>query len=87
MRIVTGSARGITLQTLEGEATRPTPSAVKEAILLLIDAEVDFDENCFELLQKKYAPLPKDKKERQKIVASMMRYGYTLSQIKYAMVR
>ena len=61
--------------------------AVEEAILLLIDAEVDFDENCFELLQKKYAPLPKDKKERQKIVASMMRYGYTLSQIKYAMVR
>ena len=59
--------------------------AVKEAILLLMDAEVDFDENCFELLQKKYAPLPKDKKERQKIVAAMMRYGYTVSQIKYAM--
>ena len=32
MRIITGSARGIALQTLEGEATRPTPAVVKEAI-------------------------------------------------------
>ena len=41
MRIVTGSARGITLQTLEGEATRPTPSAVKEAIFSSIQFDLE----------------------------------------------
>lgn len=32
MRIITGSARGINLKTLEGEDTRPTPERVKEAV-------------------------------------------------------
>jgi 16S rRNA (guanine(966)-N(2))-methyltransferase RsmD len=32
MRIITGSAKGIRLKTLEGEATRPTSERVKEAI-------------------------------------------------------
>ncbi len=41
MRIVTGSARGITLQTLEGEATRPTPAVVKEAVFSSIQFELE----------------------------------------------
>ncbi len=45
MRIITGSARGTKLQTLEGETTRPTAERVKEAIFSMIqfdlqDAEV-----------------------------------------------
>ena len=32
MRIITGSARGTTLTTLEGDTTRPTPAKVKEAM-------------------------------------------------------
>ena len=48
------------------------------------DIGVDFAENCLSLLEKKYSHLPKDKKELQKIAASLMRYGYSLSQIKQA---
>ena len=33
MRIITGEAKGKRLETLEGEATRPTSERIKEAIL------------------------------------------------------
>ena len=46
------------------------------------DMGVDFDKNCIALFEKKYSYIPTDKKELQKIVASLMRYGYSLSQIK-----
>ena len=48
------------------------------------DNGVDFDENCALLLEKKYSHIPTDKKELQKVIASLMRYGYSLSQIKEA---
>lgn len=41
MRIITGSARGTSLQTLEGEVTRPTPAVVKEAIFSSIQFDID----------------------------------------------
>ena len=37
-----------------------------------------------DLLEKKAPQLPKDKKELQKLIASMQRYGFSLSQIKRA---
>lgn len=40
MRIITGSARGTRLATLEGEATRPTAERVKEAIFSMIQFEL-----------------------------------------------
>ena len=40
MRIITGSARGAVLTTLEGEATRPTSSKVKEAIFSSIQFDI-----------------------------------------------
>ncbi len=40
MRIITGTARGIRLDTLEGEATRPTAERVKEAIFSMIQFEL-----------------------------------------------
>ena len=36
MRIITGTARGTKLRTLEGEATRPTTERVKEAVFSMI---------------------------------------------------
>ena len=51
------------------------------------DMDVDFDENCALLVEKKYPRIPSDKKELQKIIASLMRYGYSLSQIKRALSR
>lgn len=40
MRIITGSARGINLKTLEGEDTRPTPERVKEAVFSYIQFDI-----------------------------------------------
>ena len=41
MRIITGSARGVRLETLEGEATRPTSERIKEAVFSAIQFEVE----------------------------------------------
>lgn len=41
MRIITGYARGMTLATLDGEATRPTLSKVKEAIFSSIQFDIE----------------------------------------------
>lgn len=40
MRIITGSARGVRLETLEGETTRPTPERVKEAVFSAIQFDL-----------------------------------------------
>ncbi len=41
MRIITGSARGAVLETLEGEATRPTAYRVKEALFSMIQFDIE----------------------------------------------
>lgn len=41
MRVITGSARGMTLKTLEGESVRPTTDKVKEAIFSAIQFEIE----------------------------------------------
>lgn len=41
MRIITGTARGTKLATLEGDNTRPTPERVKEAIFSMIQFELE----------------------------------------------
>ena len=58
--------------------------AIESAMCALEDDGVDFFENCRALIEKKYPVLPTDRAEKQKLVASLMRYGYTLSQIKSA---
>ena len=41
MRIITGSARGTKLLTLEGDATRPTAERVKEAVFSMLQFELE----------------------------------------------
>lgn len=41
MRIITGSAKGAVLKTLEGEATRPTSEKVKEAIFSALQFDLE----------------------------------------------
>jgi len=41
MRIITGSAKGVRLETLEGENTRPTSERIKEAVFSAIQFEVE----------------------------------------------
>lgn len=40
MKIITGSARGIVIESLPGEATRPTPQRVKEGVFSAIQFDV-----------------------------------------------
>ena len=41
MRIITGSARGTTLATLEGDNTRPTSDRVKEAVFSMLQFDIE----------------------------------------------
>lgn len=41
MRVITGSARGTKLASLEGEATRPTSDKVKEALFSMIQFDIE----------------------------------------------
>ena len=41
MRIITGKAKGITLKTLDGNATRPTAERVKEAVFSMIQFDIE----------------------------------------------
>lgn len=65
--------RGFSAGTLEG-----LPDALES---------VDFPENCAELIRKHYGGVPSDPAEKQKMIAGLARYGYTLAQIKEAIRR
>ena len=41
MRIISGSARGVNLITLDGEATRPTAARTKEAVFSMIQFDIE----------------------------------------------
>ena len=41
MRVITGSARGVKLRTLDGMATRPTSDRVKEAMFNIIQFDIE----------------------------------------------
>lgn len=41
MRIITGKARGVRLETLPGEATRPTGERAKEALFSMLQFEIE----------------------------------------------
>ena len=47
--------------------------------------EIDFSEHCAELMRKHFGGLPETKEERNRMTASLYRYGYTLGEIKEAM--
>ena len=44
-------------------------------------------QNCATLIKKKYRVIPNEPSERKKVVASLVRYGYTFSEIKEAFRR
>ena len=48
---------------------------------------VDFAGNCAYIIEHKYVPFPSDKDELRKMMGALMRYGYTVSDIKEAIHR
>lgn len=65
--------RGFSEETLQG-----LPDAL---------AAVDFPANCAKLIQKHYGGVPTDPAEKQKMIAGLARYGYSIAQIKEAVRR
>ncbi len=59
--------------------------SVRSALYALEDSGVDFAELCGERLSRTVSELPSDPKEKQKIIASLMRYGFSITEIKEAM--
>lgn len=59
------------------------PSKVIEGVSDSLD-EVDFAENCRRAIAKKYTPIPKERKERDKMYAALIRLGYSASDIREA---
>ncbi|MBQ7321860.1 MAG: RecX family transcriptional regulator [Clostridia bacterium] len=50
-------------------------------------AEEDFLPDCMALIRSRYHGVPTDRHEQQKVTAALMRYGYSLSEIREAMSR
>ena len=61
----------------------------KEALeeLPTVLEQVDFAEHCAALIRKQYGCFPEDKNERNRVIASLYRYGYRLQEIKEAVKR
>ena len=59
------------------------PHSVIESVREELD-EVDFAELCVEHIRKKYREIPDDRLGRQKMCASLVRYGYSQSDIREA---
>lgn len=47
-------------------------------------AEIDFVTNCTELIEKRYREIPQDPAEYRRMVASLLRYGYTAREVREA---
>lgn len=61
-----------------------TDDAVNAALYALEDNGVDFFELCAERLGRTVDSIPADPKDRQKLVATLIRYGFSNSQIREA---
>ncbi len=49
--------------------------------------DVDFCENCLRVIEKKYGTVPDERREREKMYASLMRLGYSSGDIREAVHR
>lgn len=58
--------------------------AIESATFALEDGGVDFDENCKRLIASRYPHIPEDRAQMQKLIATVCRMGYSVSQIKSA---
>ena len=60
------------------------PTEVIDEVSGYLD-EVDFAENCERVINKKYPCLPSERKEHEKMYASLLRFGYSSSDIRKAL--
>ena len=60
--------------------------AAMEAVAEYLD-EVDFSEGCAKVIEKKFTCVPKERREREKMYASLSRLGFSSADIKAAISR
>ncbi|MBP3375733.1 MAG: RecX family transcriptional regulator [Clostridia bacterium] len=60
--------------------------AAMEAVAEYLD-EVDFSEGCEKVIEKKFTCVPKERREREKMYASLSRLGFSSADIKAAISR
>lgn len=61
--------------------------SIRSALLYLRSSGVDYIENCATLIRRRWGDIPNDPMERKKMVAAVMRYGYTSDEIRAACKR
>ncbi len=59
------------------------PDSAMEEVCVLLE-NTDFSDNCAKLIEKKFSFLPEDRYRREKVYASLVRYGYSSKEIKKA---
>ena len=62
------------------------PNKIIESVSESLEA-VDFSENCCKAIEKKNSSIPEDRKDREKMYASLIRLGYSSSDIRRAMAK
>ena len=68
-------------------AERKYPSEIiDQAIFTLEDNGLDFDVLCRKAVEKRYKRIPTDRVEMQKLIASICRLGYSVSQVRSACI-
>jgi SOS response regulatory protein OraA/RecX len=58
--------------------------SIRYALTYLRASGVDYVENCADLIRRRWGDIPSDPAERKKMVAAVMRYGYTTDEIRAA---
>ena len=58
--------------------------SIRYALTYLRASGVDYIENCATLIRRRWGEMPSDHAERRKMVATVMRYGYTTDEIRAA---
>ena len=61
-----------------------------ESVIREIQQELEGEDlvpDCMALIRTKYRGVPEDRNERQKMTAALMRYGYSIGEIRHAMER
>lgn len=61
--------------------------SIRYALTYLRTSGVDYIENCAALIRRRWGEIPSDPLERKKMVAAVMRYGYTSDEIRAACKR
>ena len=56
-----------------------------DAVMAVLEDEVDFAENCVTVIRKKYRTVPTDRDARRRMAAALMRLGYGSDEVRRAM--